>query len=199
MTEFPESTVPNGARRGRLFVVSAPSGAGKTTLCRGLREHFGDIAYSVSFTTRSPRPGERDGVDYHFISEAEFKDGIENGRWAEWADVYGNHYGTSAAALERTLSAGQNLLLEIDVQGCAQIVERFPEAVTIFIMPPSFDALRERLAGRGQDDPAVIERRLQAAKQEMNQAHRYRHVIVNDKLETALAELIAVVQAAREG
>jgi guanylate kinase len=194
-----ESAASDAARRGRLFVVSAPSGAGKTTLCRGLREHFGDIAYSVSFTTRSPRPGERDGVDYHFISEAEFKDGIENGRWAEWADVYGNYYGTSAAALERTLSAGQDLLLEIDVQGCAQIVERFPEAVTIFIMPPSFDALRERLSGRGQDDPAVIERRLRAAEQEMEQAHRYRHVIVNDQLETARAELIAAVRAAREG
>jgi guanylate kinase len=138
-------------------------------------------------------------VDYHFISEAEFKDGIENGRWAEWADVYGNYYGTSAAALERTLSAGQDLLLEIDVQGCAQIVERFPEAVTIFIMPPSFDALRERLSGRGQDDPAVIERRLRAAEQEMEQAHRDRHVIVNDQLETARAELIAAVRAAREG
>jgi guanylate kinase len=199
MTESPESPRPNDALRGRLFVVSAPSGAGKTTLCRGLREHFGDIAYSVSFTTRSPRPGERDGVDYHFISEAEFKDGIENGRWAEWADVYGNYYGTSAAALERTLSAGQDLLLEIDVQGCAQIVERFPEAVTIFIMPPSFEALRERLAGRGKDDPEVIERRLRAARQEMDQAHWYRHVIVNDQLETARAELIAAVRAAREG
>jgi guanylate kinase len=196
MSDFQPSDAP---RRGRLFVVSAPSGAGKTTLCRGLRDHFGDIAYSVSFTTRAPREGERDGIDYHFISVAEFRQGVETGRWAEWAEVYGNYYGTSAAALERTLSAGQDLLLEIDVQGCAQIVERFPEAVTIFIMPPSFDVLRERLAKRGQDDPAVIERRLRAARREMDQAHGYRRVIVNDHLETAQAELIAVVQAAREG
>lgn len=194
MSDFQTSDAP---RRGRLFVVSAPSGAGKTTLCRGLRDHFGDIAYSVSYTTRAPREGERDGIDYHFISVAEFRRGIETGRWAEWAEVYGNYYGTSVAALERTLSAGLDLLLEIDVQGCAQIVERFPEAVTVFIMPPSFEALRERLSGRGKDDPAVIERRLEAARQEMDQAHWYRHVIVNDQLETALAALIAVVQAAR--
>lgn len=183
--------------RGRLFVVSAPSGAGKTTLCRGMRDRFGDIAYSVSYTTRSPRPGERDGVDYHFVSAEEFRRGIEEGRWAEWADVYGNYYGTSAAALERTLAEGRDLLLEIDVQGCAQIVERFPEAVTVFIMPPSAEALRERLAGRGKDDPEVIERRLRAAEAEMARASEYRHVIVNDRLETALEELNAVVAAAR--
>jgi guanylate kinase len=194
----PSNRTDDAPRRGRLFVVSAPSGAGKTTLCRSLRDHFPDLAYSVSFTTRAPRPGERDGVDYRFIPVDEFRRGIEEGRWAEWAEVHGNYYGTSAAALERTLAEGRDLLLEIDVQGCAQIAARFPETVAIFVMPPSFEALRERLTGRGQDDPEVVERRLRAAGAEMDRAKEYRHVIVNDRLETARAELIGVVAAARE-
>jgi guanylate kinase len=183
----------------RLFVISAPSGAGKTTLRRAALERFPDLAYSVSYTTRSPRPGEVDGRDYVFIPPAEFEAGIRAGRWAEWARVHGHCYGTSAQALEQTLAAGRDVLLDIDVQGARQICRRFPESVTIFILPPSLEVLEQRLRSRGTDPPEAIALRLQNARREMAQTDAYRHVIVNDDLATAIAEFIAILESYRSG
>ena len=175
---------------GRLFVVSAPSGAGKTTLCSAVRRHFGDLAYSVSYTTRSPRAGEQHGKDYFFITRQAFEAGIAQNRWAEWARVHGNLYGTSAQWIDETLATGKDILLDIDVQGARQMLARFPHAITIFICPPSMAALEARLAGRGTDDAATRALRLANAKEEMAQQDLYRHVVVNDDLERATRELI---------
>ncbi|WP_051327707.1 guanylate kinase [Desulfatirhabdium butyrativorans] len=184
--------------RPHLFIVSAPSGAGKTTLCRAVLEAMPDLVYSVSYTTRAPRPGERDGIDYHFIDAERFKQAIQQSRWAEWAEVHGNFYGTSADLIEDALRRGQDVLLDIDVQGAQSISGRYPEhSITIFIRPPDMDALRRRLESRQTDSPAVIERRLRNAEQEMAQMHRYRHVIVNDVLEKAIGELIGVIRSYR--
>ena len=181
------------ATPGRLFILSAPSGAGKTTLSTALRRHFPDLRYSVSSTTRAPRPGERDGVEYNFINTQEFEAGIAADQWVEWARVYGNYYGTSARFIDACLAAGERVLLDIDVQGTDQIVARYPRAITIFIMPPSLEILRDRLESRGSDAPEVILRRLAVAEQEMGAKNRYNHVIVNDIIEDALARLIRIV------
>lgn len=182
---------------GRLFVISAPSGAGKSTLCRALLSHDPDLNYSISYTSRKPRGQERDGVEYHFISEDEFERGIESGRWAEWARVHGNYYGTSAADLQRQLTGGSDVLLDIDVEGTRQIRKRFPESVTIFIMPPSMAALEQRLRQRGTDSETEIRRRLQNAQDEMRDRELYRHVIVNDRLPQATADLIELIDGYR--
>jgi guanylate kinase len=198
MTILPGAVRP---QRGpaHLFIVSAPSGAGKSTLRAALLEAFPDMRYSVSHTTRRPRPGEVDGRDYHFISPQEFREGIEAGRWAEWAEVHGNYYGTSAESLARALAEGVDLLLEIDVQGARQIVERFPESVTIFILPPSLEALRARMAARGTESPEELAVRMRNAEAEMAQQHLYRHRIVNDDLEAARREMVALIAAYRQG
>jgi guanylate kinase len=175
---------------GRLFVVSAPSGAGKTTLCNAVRRRCKDLAYSVSYTTRAPRPGERHGQDYFFISTEEFETGIAQARWAEWARVHGNLYGTSARWISETLHLGRDILLDIDVQGARQILQRFPEAITIFIRPPSLEVLRQRLLQRGTEDRDAIDLRLANARSEMAQQQFYHHVLVNDDLQTATRELI---------
>ena len=180
-------------RRGLLFVLSAPSGAGKTTLRRAVLARFPEIAYSVSTTTRSPRPGEVDGRDYVFITREEFEAGIREGRWAEWAQVHGNYYGTSARTLQEAAAAGTDVLLDIDVQGARQIRRMFPESVTVFIMPPSFEVLAQRLTARGTESPAAIQLRLRNARQEMEERHWYRHVVVNDELATAVEELTAII------
>jgi guanylate kinase len=182
-------------RPGRLIIVSAPSGGGKSTLCEALRERFPDLGYSVSFTTRLPRPGERDGVDYHFIDREGFEKGIAEGRWAEWAMVHGNLYGTSADYLKQTLAAGRDILLDIDVQGARQLLKLFPDSLTIFIEPPSMAVLARRLATRGTDDPETVARRLRMAEQEMAQRDIYRHRIVNDRLDAAIAAIVAIVAA----
>lgn len=189
MSEAVAARPAGSTAAGRLFVVSAPSGAGKTTLCNAIRRRFPTLAYSVSSTARSPRPGERDGVDYHFVSKADFEAGIRNGEWAEWAAVHGNYYGTSARVIDAAIRDGRHILLDIDVQGAAQIVTRFPDSVTIFIMPPSTAVLRQRLLDRGTDDLAEIDRRLAAAENEMAQRGRYRHVVVNAELDAAVAEV----------
>jgi guanylate kinase len=181
-------------RPGRLVIVSAPSGGGKTTLCRLLRARIPDLGYSVSFTTRAPRPGERNGVDYHFVDRDSFQRGIAEGRWAEWAVVYGNYYGTAADYLQEALAAGRDVLLDIDVQGTRQLLERFPDSLTVFIEPPSMAVLAERLVARGADDAQTIARRLRDAEQEMAQRGLYRHRIVNDRIEAAIAALLAVVE-----
>ncbi|MDM8518240.1 guanylate kinase [Desulfobacterales bacterium HSG16] len=183
--------------KGRLFVVSAPSGAGKTTLCNLLLHHFTTMRYSISSTTRKPRPGEVDGIDYFFVEKQVFKQGIENGMWAECAQVHGNYYGTSADFLEAELDKGADILLDIDVQGALQIMEKFDDAVTIFIMPPDFDTLRLRLESRGTDSPAVIETRMANAEKEMAMRGRYQHIIINDNLEDAEKEFIGLVNACR--
>lgn len=185
---------PRGFSKGRLFIVSAPSGAGKSTLCRRLLERRPALRYSISTTTRPPREGEVDGVDYHFTDPSTFRAGIHAGRWAEWAEVYGNYYGTSAAFIDRERAAGRDVLLDIDVQGAAQLRAKYPDAVTIFIMPPSLDVLQRRLAARGADAPEVIARRMASARQEMARRDDYRHVVVNDRLEDALAALEAIIE-----
>lgn len=181
-------------RPGLLFILSAPSGAGKSTLCRAVLDHFPDMVYSVSYTTRQPRQGEQDGVHYNFIAKDKFKRGIERGQWAEWAEVHNNYYGTSAELLDCGLNGGKNILLDIDVQGMGQILKRFPAGITIFIMPPSLAILRSRLEARGTDSPEVINLRLKNAQKEMDQKDRYRHVIVNDLLGHATAELIGIFE-----
>lgn len=180
-------------RRGILFVLSAPSGAGKTTLRRAVLARFPEIAYSVSTTTRSPRPGEVSGRDYVFITREEFEAGIREGRWAEWAQVHGNYYGTSARTLREAAEAGTDVLLDIDVQGARQIRRMFPESVTVFIMPPSFEVLAQRLTARGTESPEAIQLRLRNARQEIEERHWYRHVVVNDELATAVEELTAII------
>ncbi len=179
--------------RGRLFILSAPSGAGKSTLCGLLRARRPDLCYSISYTTRAPRPGEVDGVDYFFIDEAGFRQGIAEGRWVEWAQVHGHYYGTALAFIDGMLAQGNDLLLDIDVQGAAQLVKRYPEAVTIFIMPPSMDVLRQRLEQRGTDSAGVIDQRLHNAMQEIAARSRYRHIVVNAKLEQAVDELLDIL------
>lgn len=183
--------------QGNLFIISAPSGAGKTTLCNAVLEYFPDMRYSISYTTRIPRAGEQDHIDYHFISKAEFEKGIESDRWAEWAEVHGYFYGTSAEFIEREQSAGKDILLDIDIQGTMQILKKYPGSITIFIMPPSVDVLRERLEKRDTDSEAVIERRLINAKAEMAQKERYRHLIINDRLKVAKKELIDLIATYR--
>jgi guanylate kinase len=182
---------------GRLFIVSAPSGAGKTTLCQAILQHFPDMIYSVSHTTRPPRNGETPGIDYHYISRDEFLKMIASDRWAEWAEVHGNYYGTSADFLNRSLAAGKDILLDIDVQGMQKIIQRYPAGVTIFIQPPSLETLRIRLESRGADRPDIIETRMKNAILEMAAAHRYRHIIVNNNLETAIQELIRLITGYR--
>jgi guanylate kinase len=196
---IPPTGPPQLPSRGEhIFIISAPSGAGKTTLCRAALDRLPDLDYSVSYTTRLPRPGEVDGRDYVFISVAEFVEGIDAGRWAEWAQVHGNYYGTSADVLNRAVAAGRNILLDIDVQGARQIRSRFPRSVTIFIMPPSLDILAKRLQARGRDDAEDMALRLRNAREEMAEKDAYDHVIVNDRLETAVEELIAVIESQRK-
>ena len=184
-------------KRGILFIISAPSGAGKSTLCRAVLDRFTDLVYSVSYTTRSPRSGEQKGVDYHFIVKDEFEKGIASGRWAEWAEVHDHYYGTSADFLDGELSIGRDILLDIDIQGTRHILQRYPDGVTIFIMPPSLETLKSRLQSRGTDSPEVIEVRLKNAREEMAQKNLYRHIITNDRLTDAVAELIAIFEKYR--
>ncbi len=182
---------------GHLFIISAPSGAGKSTLCRAVRDHFADLLYSISYTTRPPRQGEQNGVDYHFIRRDQFEKGISRHQWAEWAEVHGNYYGTSAKFLDDGLSAGRDILLDIDVQGTGQILERYPNGITIFILPPSLKILKQRLKERGTDSPKVIAVRMENARKEMAQKHMYRHIVTNDRLSDATAELITIFESYR--
>ena len=179
--------------QGRLIVISAPSGAGKTTLCDAVIKHFDSLLYSISHTTRAPRRGEINGKDYFFISEDEFKENIKHNNWVEWAKVHGHYYGTHASFIKDNLSQGKDVLLDIDVQGAEQIIRQFPETITIFIMPPSFNVLKRRLESRGTDTRSAIEQRLQNAQKEIDKKDMYQHVIINDDLEKATNELISIL------
>jgi guanylate kinase len=183
---------------GHLFIVSAPSGAGKSTLCRILTERLPALRYSISTTTRSPREGEVDGVDYFFTDVETFKAGIQANQWAEWAHVHGNYYGTSAVFIDAERAAGHDVLLDIDVQGTVQLCAKYPDAITIFIMPPSSDVLRQRLEQRGADPPYIIDKRMANARREMAQHGIYRHTVINDRLETAAETLVSIVRGYQE-
>lgn len=188
----------DGTQPGKLFILSAPSGTGKTTLCGYLRNRFPDFVYSISHTTRPPREEEQDGKDYHFTTAEQFQKKIDSGSWAEWAEVHGNYYGTSAEFIDRQRAKGHHVLLDIDVQGAAQIRKRYPGSITIFIMPPSMAALKQRLTARGTDTPATVAKRLRNAGREMDCSREYQHVVINDQLEQAVQELIGIVEAHRQ-
>jgi guanylate kinase len=182
---------------GDLFVVVAPSGAGKTSLVNAMLEVERGIRLSVSCTTRTPREGEVEGREYHFVSRAAFERMIAEGDFLEHASVYGNYYGTSRKWIEGELGGDHDVLLEIDWQGARQVRKRFPGMVGIFILPPSIEELRRRLTGRGKDSPEVIERRMAGAREEISHVLEFEYIIVNDTFDSALADLQAVVRAAR--
>jgi guanylate kinase len=182
---------------GTLYIVSAPSGAGKTSLLKALVERDPRIRVSISHTTRAMRPGEVDGVDYHFVDVDLFARMIGEGAFLEHAQVFGNFYGTSEQAVREVLSTGDDVVLEIDWQGARQVRRRFPGAVSVFILPPTPEALRERLTGRGQDSAEVIERRMADARSEMEHYPEYDYLVINDRFEQALDELEAVVVSQR--
>ena len=184
----------SGASAPFPLVLSAPSGAGKTTLANLLRRRNRDVAFSVSATTRPPRPREVDGVSYHFVSRDEFVRMRDAGELIEWAEVHGNFYGTPLANVRAAQARGEHLLLDIDVQGARQIREKVPEAVLVFVLPPSGAALVKRLSGRGTEDPAVLRRRLRNAAMEIHAAPEFDHVIVNDVLMDAVRELEDVLR-----
>ena len=183
---------------GLLFVVSAPSGTGKTTVVDRLIERSSHLARSRSFTSRPQRPGEVEGVDYNFISRDRFEAMVRSDAFLEWADIFGNLYGTGRAATEAVLASGADLVLVIDVQGARQVRERLPgRAVEIFVLPPSFDVLAARLRGRNKDPDEAIARRLETASREVTAVEEYDYVVVNDDLERCVREIEAIVQAER--
>ncbi|MDH0305011.1 MULTISPECIES: guanylate kinase [unclassified Pseudomonas] len=182
---------------GTLYIVSAPSGAGKTSLVTALRKDDPNVRVSVSHTTRAMRPGEEHGVNYHFVAHEEFKALITKGDFVEHAEVFGNFYGTSRSALQETLDQGYDLILEIDWQGAQQVRKLMPEARSIFILPPSQEALRQRLDGRGQDSEEIIAGRMKEAVSEMVHYDEYEYVIINDDFDVALEEMKAVFASNR--
>jgi guanylate kinase len=183
----------------RVFVITGPSGVGKGTLIRGLRERMPELELSVSATTRTPRPGERHGIDYHFLTPEEFERRVETGEFVEHATYSGNRYGTLRSDLERRLRDGTPVVLEIEVQGARQVREAMPDAVQVFIAPPSSDALRARLIGRGTDSAEQVGARLETAERELAAQPEFGHVVVNDRLEDATEELVAIVRQSLSG
>ena len=180
----------------QVFVITGPSGVGKGTLIRLLRERIPELELSVSATTRAPRPGEQDGVDYHFLSDEEFAEKVAAGEFVEWAQYSGRRYGTLRSELQRHLDAGHPVVLEIEVQGARQVRKAMPEATQIFIEPPQGEALRDRLVGRGTDDPDEVARRLAVAEEELAAAGEFQYRVVNDRLEEAVARLVEIVNRA---
>jgi guanylate kinase len=182
-----------------VFVITGPSGVGKGTLIRGLLEQVPQLELAVSATTRKPRPGERDGVDYHFLAPAEFAQRVAAGEFVEHATYSGNMYGTLRCELERRVAAGAPVVLEIEVQGARQVREAIPGALAVFIAPPSLEGLRTRLIGRGTDTPEQVDERLRTAERELEAQPEFAHVVINDRLEDATAELVAIVRGALPG
>ncbi|MTD43144.1 guanylate kinase [Conexibacter sp. W3-3-2] len=183
----------------RVFVITGPSGVGKGTLIRQLLDRVPGLELSVSATTRAPRPGEEHGVAYHFLSDEDFARRVDEGDFVEWAEYSGRRYGTLRSELRKRTDAGAPVLLEIEVQGARQVLDSLPEAVRIFIAPPSAEVLRTRLVGRGTDGDAEIERRLQVAEEELAAQGEFAHVVENDRLEDAIDELVAIVRTHLDG
>jgi guanylate kinase len=187
------------AIRGRPFVIAAPSGTGKTTVCREVAARDPRIVFSISHTTRPRRPGEREGVDYHFVPEAEFDRMIAAGEFLEHARYSGHRYGTSRAAIEKPLEAGRDVLLEIETEGARQVRERCPQACLLFLLPPSLAELEARLHGRQTDDADEVARRLEIARREFGAARLFDAFVVNERLETAVADVLEIIAAVRGG
>ena len=185
-------------QQGTLYVVSAPSGAGKTSLLKQLMTEIDGVETSISHTTRDERPGEKSGVDYHFVDKSEFEALIEQQAFFEYAEVFGNFYGTSKASIEQQLANGTDVILEIDWQGARQIREQLPASLSIFILPPSKEALRQRLDGRGQDEQSVIDKRMKAAQSEMSHYGEYDYLVINDDFDLAVSELKSILLAERQ-
>lgn len=182
---------------GLLIVISAPSGAGKTTLCHGLTQRFPALQESVSYTTRQPRPGEVDGLDYHFVSQDVFRQMVAEDAFIEWAEVHGNLYGTALATIEKARRSGVDMLLDIDCQGAKTLKQRGVDGLFVFVLPPSMEELRRRLVSRSSDAPEVIERRIVRATEEIREARWYDYIVVNDRLADAQELLAAIVTASR--
>lgn len=193
MSDYRENVIPQGV----LLVVSGPSGAGKGTICSMLREQLPNLGYSVSVTTRQPRVGEVDGVNYFFKTVDEVKDMIAKDELLEYAEVYGNYYGTPRGYVMEQLKSGKDVLLEIDIQGALQVKKRFPEGVFVFIVPPSLDELSTRIYKRGTDSEDVIKRRLASAASELTYAAEYDYIIVNDIAEKAADKVLTIMEAER--
>ncbi len=184
-------------QRGILFVVSAPSGAGKTSLCREVTAGVGNLHHSVSYTTRGPRPGEVDGKDYYFVDAVTFRAMAEKNLFAEWAEVHGNLYGTSREKLMEVMDQGADVILDIDAQGAMQVKKRYKDAVFIYILPPSYEVLKQRLKERQSESPEEIRRRLKKAREEIWNYREYYYLVVNDVFEEALDNLRAIIRAER--
>lgn len=196
-TDTNETTAPVEPERGILFVISSPSGGGKGTLIRRILTHMPRLGYSVSWTTRAPRQGEANGRDYHFVTPAEFDAARERGEFLEWAIVHGHLYGTSLKVVERELAAGRDIVLEIDVQGAATVRRAGIEAVSIFILPPSFEILRRRLIGRQSENSEALAVRLQNSRGEVEHYREFDYIVLNDDVERAATQLAAIVYAER--
>lgn len=182
-------------RKGLLILISGPSGTGKGTVCDLLRKNHPEISYSISATTRQPRPGEQDGVNYYFYDKEKFRQMIDAGELLEWAEVYGNYYGTPKQKVLDRLNAGDDILLEIDTQGALNVMQAMPEGLFIFLLPPSLEELANRLKGRGTETEESLQRRLGAAVDEIKIAHNYRYVVVNDKVEAAEKAIAGIIEA----
>lgn len=182
-------------RKGLLILISGPSGTGKGTVCDLLRQKHPEISYSISATTRQPRPGEQDGVNYYFYTKEKFREMIDQGQLLEWAEVYGNFYGTPKQKVLERLEAGEDILLEIDTQGALNVMKVMPEGLFIFLLPPSLEELAARLKGRGTETEESLHRRLGAAVDEIKLATKYRYVVVNDKVEDAEETIANIIEA----
>lgn len=182
-------------RKGLLILISGPSGTGKGTVCDLLRQKHPEISYSISATTRQPRPGEQDGVNYYFYTKEKFREMIDQGQLLEWAEVYGNFYGTPKQKVLDRLEAGEDILLEIDTQGALNVMKVMPEGLFIFLLPPSLEELAGRLKGRGTETEESLHRRLGAAVDEIKLATKYRYVVVNDKVEDAQETIANIIEA----
>lgn len=183
--------------RGLLIVVSGASGTGKGTVCKKLLDDIPTLYYSISATTRQPRQGETDGVEYLFISVEEFKAWIAEGKFLEHAEVYGNFYGTPAHKIEERLSRGEDVLLEIDIQGALNVMQKRPDGVYIFLLPPSLDELKNRIKNRGTESPETFERRFNAARNEIETGRKYQYVVVNDAVDAAVSKIKSIIDAER--
>jgi len=181
------------ARKGRLFVISGPSGTGKSTVINAVLKDRPELHYSISFTTRPRRGSEKNGVEYHFVTESVFRRMVDRNEFAEWAEVHGYLYGTSAKRLEEIMASGQDVVLDIDVEGARKLFSKYPDAVSVFIAPPDMKELKKRLIKRGTDLDEVVKRRLENAKTEMAQAKRYTHVLVNEDLGRTVSEVEAII------